>query len=78
MRKPISSRSRLVALLLCFFIGWLGIHRFYVGKKGTGVLMILCGFFGIWVLIDLILITVGAFTDKKGRPVYRWLEQDSF
>ena len=35
-----SGRSRLATLLLCFFLGWLGVHRFYVGKVGTGVLMI--------------------------------------
>ena len=38
-----SPKSRLVALLLCIFLGGLGIHRFYVGKTGTGILMILTG-----------------------------------
>lgn len=33
-----SEKSRLVALLLCLFVGYLGIHRFYVGKTGTGIL----------------------------------------
>ena len=36
--KPSSPKSRLVAFLLCFFLGELGIHRFYVGKVGTGLL----------------------------------------
>lgn len=68
-----SSKSRLVALLLCLFLGWLGIHRFYVGKAGTGILYLLTGgFFGIGVLIDFILILVGSFTDKMGHFVQEW------
>ncbi len=35
--QPVSAYSGLVALLLCFFLGYLGIHRFYVGKIGTGI-----------------------------------------
>ena len=57
-------------LLLCFFLGSLGIHRFYVGKIGTGILMIITlGALGIWTLIDLIMIAVGSFKDKKGLPI---------
>ena len=74
----ISPRSRLVALLLCFFLGALGAHRFYVGKVGTGILMLLTlGGLGIWMLIDLILIVVGSFNDKEGRRVFRWTEPGS-
>ena len=68
-----SSASRLIALILCILVGFLGIHRFYVGKWGTGVLMLLTGgLLGIWVIIDIILIAVGAFRDKQGLPVLRW------
>ena len=68
-----SEKSRLAALLLCFFLGALGVHRFYVGKIGTGILqLVTCGGFGIWALIDLILILVGAFKDKEGRVLTRW------
>ena len=72
----ISPRSRLVALLLCLLVGWVGAHRFYVGKIGTGVLMILTvgGCFGVWVLIDFVLIACGVFRDAHGRRVYRWHE----
>jgi len=55
--NPISPKSRLAAALLAFFLGGLGIHRFYVGKIGTGVLMIFTlGGLGIWALIDFIVI----------------------
>ncbi len=68
-----STRSRTVALLLCIFLGYLGVHRFYVGKVGTGILWILtAGVFGIGVLVDLIMIIVGSFTDDSGAVVSMW------
>ena len=74
----ISPRSRLVALLFCVLLGWIGVHRFYVGKIGTGILMVVTiGGLGIWTLIDLILIAVGSFRDKEGRRVFRWTEPGS-
>lgn len=74
----ISPKSRLVALLLCFFLGALGAHRFYVGKVGTGVIMLLTlGGCGIWYLVDLIMIVVGVFTDQQRRRVFRWTEPGS-
>jgi TM2 domain-containing membrane protein YozV len=73
-----SPRSRLVALLFCVLLGWIGVHRFYVGKIGTGLLMVVTiGGLGIWTLIDLILIAVGSFRDKEGRRVFRWTEPGS-
>jgi TM2 domain-containing membrane protein YozV len=76
--SDISEKSRLVALLLCFFLGGLGIHRFYVGKTGTGILMILTiGGAGIWGLIDLVMIAAGSFTDKEGKRLFRWTEPGS-
>ena len=65
-----SEKGFVPALLLCLLFGCLGIHRFYVGKIGTGILMILTlGGLGIWALIDLIMIAVGSFKDKSGLPI---------
>ncbi len=71
----LSSKSRLIVLLLCFFLGLLGIHRFYAGKIGTGVLM-LCtaGGLGVWWLIDLIFIACGSFRDKADKRIINWFE----
>jgi len=67
-----SQQDWLVALLLCFFIGVIGAHRFYVGKIGTGLLMVFTlGGLGIWTFIDLILIIVGKFKNKDGEILSR-------
>jgi TM2 domain-containing membrane protein YozV len=63
-----SEKSNVTALLLCLFLGGLGVHRFYVGKIGTGVAQLLTlGGLGIWALVDLIFIAMGKFTDKEGN-----------
>ena len=60
----------IVVLLLAFFLGFIGAHRFYVGKNGTGILMILTvGGIGLWVLYDLIIIITGNFKTKEGNKV---------
>ncbi len=67
-----SNKGFVPAILLCFFLGSFGIHRFYVGKIGTGILMLITlGALGIWTLIDFIMIVVGSFKDKEGRDLRR-------
>ena len=66
----ISEKGFVPTILLCFFLGGFGIHRFYAGKVGTGILMLLTlGGLGIWTLIDFILIVCGNFRDAYGRPI---------
>lgn len=64
-------KKKLTAALLCFFLGWFGVHRFYVGKTGTGILQILTlGGFGIWKFIDLLMILFDKFKDINGQDLY--------
>ena len=67
-----SEKGFVPAILLCFFLGTFGAHRFYVGKIGTGILMLLTlGGLGFWVLIDFIMIVIGNFKDSEGRDLKR-------
>lgn len=69
----VSPRKRLTAALLCFFLGCLGVHRFYAGKYWSGALqLVTLGGAGLWLLIDFITILSGKFTDKEGRRLYDW------
>jgi len=68
-----SPKSRLVAFLLCFFFGWLGAHRFYLGKNATGIVwMLTLGAFVIGSIYDLVTILCGVSEDKEGRTVSDW------
>ncbi len=73
--KPdISDKKRLVALIIAFLLGWFGGHRFYVNKFGTGLLMFFTmGGFGMWYIVDMVLITGGIFKDKEKKPLKKWL-----
>lgn len=65
--KP-EGKSQLVALLLCIFLGYIGIHRFYLGYTTIGILQIITlGGCGIWALIDLIRIITGDLKPKDGE-----------
>ena len=69
-----SEKRILPAFLLCFFAGFLGVHRFYAGKIGTGVLqLVTLGGLGIWWLVDMIMIVVGAFRDSEGEKLTEWV-----
>jgi TM2 domain len=68
-----SEYTRLPVLVICVLLGWLGLHRFFVGKIGTGILqLVTLGGLGLWTLYDLILIVFAAFTDSTGRKIVRW------
>jgi hypothetical protein len=65
-------KNWLSTMLLCLFLGFIGAHRFYVGKIGTGILMLILVSTGIsvaWAIVDLILIFTGKFTDKDGNVI---------
>jgi len=51
-------KNRIVAALLAFFLGWLGIHKFYLGKTGPGIVMLLCGTIG-WLLFAIPPLVIG-------------------
>lgn len=65
-----SEKSWLATFLLCWFLGGFGIHRFYVGKVGSGILQLLTlGGLGIWTLVDWIIIICGNFKDGNGKVI---------
>lgn len=68
--EQISEKGFVPTILLCFFLGAFGVHRFYVGKIGTGLLQLFTlGGLGIWTLIDFIIIVTGSFKDKQNLPI---------
>jgi hypothetical protein len=68
-----SDKSRGIAFMLAIVLGVFGAHRFYVGKTGTGLLMLVTvGGLGIWYLYDVIMVASGSFRDADGRRVLRW------
>ncbi len=65
-----SEKSWLVTLLLCFFLGSLGVHSFYVGKTVYGVIQLLTGGgCGVWTLIDFIMILLKKYSDGEGKII---------
>ncbi len=65
-----SQKDWLTTLLLCFFLGGLGIHSFYASKTVIGIIQLLTlGGCGIWTLIDFIMIICGNYTDGDGRVI---------
>lgn len=66
----ISPRNYTTVLLLTIFLGFFGVHRFVVGKVGTGLLYVFTyGVFFIGWIVDIIMVATGSFTDKQGRLV---------
>ncbi|MCO5259857.1 MAG: TM2 domain-containing protein [Crocinitomicaceae bacterium] len=71
--KSGSEKSALVTVLLIIFLGYFGVHRFYLGKTKTGVLYLFTlGLLGLGVIIDFFRLIIGNLTDKNGNPVINW------
>ena len=65
-----AGKSKTVTLILCIFLGYLGVHRFYTGKIGTGILYLLTGgIFYIGWIVDIIKIATGSYRDGNNRPL---------
>ena len=63
-------KSKFTAILLCFFLGSLGIHRFYLGYTLIGVIQLLTfGGFLIWVIVDLIRLIIGSLKDSEDNDL---------
>ncbi len=78
-RERGSHRKILPAFLLAWFVGPLGVHRFYAGRTGSGVAMLLISLTlvgllvtGIWALVDLIVLATGKFRDGDGELMKEW------
>ncbi|HPS59109.1 MAG TPA: TM2 domain-containing protein [Spirochaetota bacterium] len=67
-----AGKDWLTTLLLCFFLGFFGLHRFYTGSTGIGVVQLLSG--GgclVWAFIDFITILTGSYKDGNGQPLVK-------
>jgi len=74
--EKVSEKQKIIMILLALFAGTLGIHRFYAGKIGTGIIMLLLSLsmIGIWIsaiwaIIDLIIIVLDKFKDGNGLVI---------
>ena len=67
-----SDKRKMVALILAILLGWIGGHRYYVGRIWTGLLYTFTfGFFLIGLILDIIAILTGSFKDSSGAPLRR-------
>lgn len=72
-------RHFLAVFFISFIWGTFGVDRMYLGKWGTGILkLVTFGGFGIWVLVDLVLIMAGTMRDKQGREMLQFAEYKAF
>lgn len=76
--ERVSNKSRLIDALLCYFLGVIGIHKFYEEKIGMGILYLFTGgLFMIGVIVDLIMILSGSAVDAAGDPIKEWMPDDA-
>lgn len=75
----VSDKSRLVATLLAFFLGALGIHNFYLGNKGKAIaqlvmtlLLVTAIVSAIWSFVEFVMIVCGSGKDNEGKKVTDW------
>jgi TM2 domain-containing membrane protein YozV len=70
---PPSDRNRLTTFLLCLLLGYFGVHRFYVGRIGSGILWLLTGgILAVGWIYDLVMIATGEFVDEDGKRIVYW------
>lgn len=79
MKKNVSEKSRTTTLLLSWLLGILGIHRFYVGKKSSGIIMLILSITivgilvtAIWNFVDFVTIACGEFKDVDEKIISKW------
>ena len=68
--NSVSDKKKYLAAILALLLGFVGAHRFYVGKTESGVFQIITlGGFFLWAIADLIIILFGEFKDSDGRKL---------
>ena len=78
-KKFPKQRHFLAVFFISFMWGTFGVDRMYLGKWGTGILkLVTFGGFGMWVLVDLVLIMAGTMRDKQGREMLQYREYKAF
>ena len=73
LAEDVSPKSRLAVTLLAAFLGWVGAHRFYMGKIGTAVVMLLLGMTPIICTVGMIVVAAVSDPEAENPPVLFWV-----